>query len=131
MHLLVISPFSALAVWFVTVCYVLCPKSIIERKNEYVKFFLVFLSVYYLAIQAICFLLRAVPNHAISGEDPRSLPLALFALGFSPALLLANLVYPFKTVRRSQHLSFFAFLISLLTIGFVGVIWVAHAFSNM
>ena len=123
--------FDILAVWLITICYLFCPKSILPRKNEYVKFFLLFLSIYFFIIQIVSFLRGNMPNFAVSGENPRDFLMFLFVMGFCPALLIANLVYPFKTVKRSRHLSFFALLISLCSLGIFGLIVVAHAFSNM
>jgi hypothetical protein len=122
--------FDILVVWFITACYLLCPKSIVGNKNEYVKFFLIFLSIYFFIIQAVAFFRQDMVNFAISGEDPRDFLMFLFIMGFCPALFIANLVYPFKTVKRSRHLSFFTFLISLCSIGIFTVIWVFGTFFN-
>jgi hypothetical protein len=123
--------FDIFIVWFIALCYILCPKSILPKKNEYVKFFLIFLSIYFFIIQVIGFFRSDMPNFAISGEDPRDFLKFLFVICFCPALLIANLVYPFKTVKRSRPLSFFLLLFSLCSIGILGFIIVAHAFSNM
>ncbi len=125
-------PFDVLAVWFITICYLLCPKFIIERKNEYLKFFLLFLSAYFLLFLIVRFLLGIFQDYNIPEKSPRSFLLFLFAMGFCPAMFIANLIYPFKTVKRSQHLSFFLFLFSLCCIGILAVVWIGVAFfSNM
>lgn len=108
------------AVVMVTIAYFLCPSKIIEKKNEYVKFFLSFFS--------IIFLVFIILTNIICNEEITHL---LFKMSIAPLLLIANLLYPFKTVKRNQHLNFFLFFISLYSIGLYGLIIVAHLFSNM
>ena len=122
--------FDALAVWFITAYYLLCPKSIIAKKNEYVKFFLLFLSAYFLLFLILRFVLVSPQEPNLPSMSPKNLLAFLFYLGFCPALFVANLIYPFKTVKRSQHLSFFTFLFSLCSIGIIAVITIAGTFFN-
>lgn len=124
-------PFDCFAVWFIAACYFLCPKSIIAKKLEYVKFFLLFLSIYLLLFLILRNVLGSPQDYNLPGKSPKDLLMFLFALGFCPALCVANLVYPFKTVKRSQHLSFFLFMISLCSVGIFGLVVGVHAFSNM
>lgn len=125
-----ILPFDCLAVWFITACYLLCPKAIIEKKNEYVKFFLLFLSAYFFLFLIMRYLLGSPHDYDIPEKSPKDLLVFLFTLGFCPALFIANLVYPFKSVKRSQHLSFFTFLISLCSIGIFAFITIIGMFFN-
>lgn len=109
-----------LAIIFVTVSYYLCPKRFIEKKNEYVKFFLTFFSLFFL-------LFLLITNIICNSEFTH----LLFKISLAPVLLISHLLYPFKEVKRNQHLNFFLFFISLYSIGLYGSIILVHSLSNM
>jgi hypothetical protein len=54
----------------------------------------------------------------------------VFILALTPILFIAHLLYPFKTVKRNQHLSFFLFFGSLLCACIAGF-FILLSFSNM
>jgi len=109
-----------LAILIVTVTYLLCPSSIIEKKDEYVKFFLLSLSV--------LFLLFIVITNIICNDGMTHF---LFKVSIIPFLFLTHLIYPFKSVRRSQHLNFFLFFLSIYVIGVNSLMILTVALSNM
>jgi membrane-bound metal-dependent hydrolase YbcI (DUF457 family) len=99
-----------LFVLLITVAYYYSPKRFIEKKNDYVKFSLSFLSVY--------FLLFIVLTNII---NDRGITHTIFGIAFVPALYVYHLLFPFKTVKRNQHLNFFLFFIALY-VGIIGSI---------
>ncbi len=109
-----------IAIIIVTVAYFLSPDRVVTKKNEYVKFFLSFFSAF--------FVLFIILTNIIANNEITHL---LFWVSLSPLLFLVHILYPFKEVKRNQHLSFFLFFISLYMIGLYGLTIVAHAFSNM
>jgi hypothetical protein len=98
---------------FMTFCYWICPKTIIADKKEYVKFFSMFFAGYAAlhGIAQLVFNIQCVANGYIE---------LVFILALSPILFITHLFYPFKTLKRNQHLNFFLFFGSLLSacIGF-------------
>jgi hypothetical protein len=107
----------------VAVCaivYLFCPPKIIAEKKEYVKFFLLFFSVYFFLFIVIINILK-----------DREATHMLFKVCVVPALFISHLFYPFKTEKKNQHLSFFLFFFSLCIIGLGALIMVAFGFSNM
>lgn len=103
----------------VMVAYLLCPKKIIEKKNEYVKFFLFFLSGY--------FFLFFILNNLIQNKE---ITHQLFGVLSPLALFVFHLLYPFKEVKRNQHLSFFLFWIALFCVGLGGLIILLHGMAT-
>jgi hypothetical protein len=112
---------------FVLLCYNIAPKWIIEQKNDYVKFFLWFF-VCYLFLEGITslLLLRVFPYDKTTHDNI----LLFFVLALCPTLFTAHLLYPFKTIQRSRHLTFFLFFGSVLC-ACIGVFCVLLHFSNM
>jgi hypothetical protein len=106
---------------FMAACYWMSPKSIITKKKDYVKFLLVYFAGY-MTLNGITTLLF---HHSKLYEVNY-----VFILALAPTLFVAHLLYPFKTVQRSQHLSFFLFFASLLC-GCIGIFSVLLHFSNM
>lgn len=104
----------------ITLAYFLCPRNFIEKKLEYIKFGLTFLSIFFLLFIIITNILcNAQMTHT------------LFGVSVVPALLLFHLVYPFREVKRNQHLTFFLFFSSLYVVGLNAFIILAVFFSNM
>jgi hypothetical protein len=112
---------------FVLICYSIAPKCIIEKKNDYVKFFLWFFTCY-LFLEGIIslLLLRVFPYNRITHDNI----ILFFILALCPALFVAHLLYPFKTIKRSQHLTFFLFFGSILC-ACAGIFFILLHFSNM
>ncbi|MDR1755794.1 MAG: hypothetical protein LBR65_02400 [Culturomica sp.] len=78
-----------------TAAYYLVPSRIIERKSEYVKFALMFLSTYAVIFSVVYCL---------------CIPIAvLLCWLFFPALFGAYMLWPFRDGRRNQHIAFFLF----------------------
>jgi hypothetical protein len=96
---------------FTTFCYTKAPKCIIAEKQEYVKFFLTFFILYF-ALDGISSLV--IYNIFNYSPQPCILPI-INVLLLCPALFVYHLAYPFKNVKRNQHLSFFLFFASLLS----------------
>lgn len=109
-----------LALTGITIAYLLCPKRFIGEGLEYVKFFLYFLSGY--------FLLFLVIANLSKNEDFTHY---LFGICFGLALFGSHCLYPFRKVKRSKHLSFFLFWIGVYFFGLRGVIVILHVlFGN-
>ena len=105
------------------VCYWICPKAIIAEKKDYVNFFLCFFICYAAlhGIISLAFGMQQIENVHVH---------VVFILALFPILFIAHLLYPFKTVKRNQHLSFFLFFAALLSMAIAGF-FVLLAFSNM
>ena len=103
-----------------TLCYWWCPAKVIDKKEEYVKFFLASLSVYF-----IVFLV--VRNMSSSDE----LVHWLWGVLLCPYLFIAHLLYPFRERRRNRHLNFFLFFAALYAIGMNALTLVGFLFSDM
>lgn len=112
----------ALLLIFMTVCYYACPRKYLNKKYEYVKFFLVFFSCYFLIIGIIG--LTPLGYNNATGENNGSY---FFLFFLSPTLFLSHWLYKFKTVKKSQNLSFFLFFATLYF--FVGLISVAALYA--
>jgi hypothetical protein len=112
---------------FTAICYRKSPKSIIAEKKEYVKFFLDFFILYF-AFDGIATLslYRLFGNNRLLDDY---LPLVVI-LALFPALFLFHLLYPFKEVKRNQHVSFFLFFASIL-MGCIGLFFILLDLSNM
>ncbi|MDR1593054.1 MAG: hypothetical protein LBS43_01055, partial [Prevotellaceae bacterium] len=95
---------------FMTICYWISPKSIIAEKQEYVKFFLTFFIIYFALDGIVSLALYRVFN--FSDSDMRGMWM-LSVLSLCPLLFIFHLLYPFKEVKRNQHLTFFLFFASL------------------
>jgi hypothetical protein len=98
---------------FTTICYWIAPKAIIAEKQEYVKFFLTFFICYF-ALDGIVTLML-VRVFEFSHSDMRGMWM-ISLLSLCPLLFVFHLLYPFKEVKRNQHLSFFLFFASLLVV---------------
>jgi hypothetical protein len=112
---------------FTTICYRIAPESIIAEKKEYVKFFLSFF-IFYFALDGITTL---VLNRVFNvGYYPIWIGASVFILALWPILFIFHLLYPFKEVKRNQHLSFFLFFASLLSTCIV-MFFILLGMSNM
>jgi len=109
-----------LFIMVMAMAYFLCPKTFIEKKLEYIKFGLTFLSIF--------FLLFIIITNVLCSDGMTHM---LFWISILPALFLFHLVYPFKEVKRNQHLNFFLFFSSLYVVGVNALIILAFSLSNM
>ncbi|MDR2473230.1 MAG: hypothetical protein LBD53_06645 [Tannerella sp.] len=110
--------------FFVAICYWLCPKCIIEKKTEYVSFWLLFLSFYTLMNGIVTLIL------ARCFSTPMAEANLYYGITFIPFLFMAHLIYPFRKTKRNQHLSFFLFFASLLIVGTVLLTYVIARMMN-
>jgi hypothetical protein len=78
------------------------------RKYEYVKFFLLFFGLWL----PILFCIKQL----IGGRDGMDIAAAMFRGVTIPLLWLAHRLYPFKTVSRNRHLSFFLGIITIILV---------------
>ncbi|OAV69752.1 hypothetical protein Barb4_01623 [Bacteroidales bacterium Barb4] len=91
-----------LAIPFLAVAYYVVPERFIQKKHDYVKFILTFLSLFFLVFIVVTNLLNnRAATHMLEGVT------------FVPALFIYHLLFPFKTVKRNQHLTFFLFFLTL------------------
>lgn len=121
-------PFDGLVLIAMTVAYFLCPKKYLENKLDYVKFFLTYASVY----ASIFMLIHALFYTQISGTEAALQSYhAAFALGIAPTLWVAHRLWPFKQVKRNQHISFFSAIIALGEIAAIALLWLMVALSEM
>ena len=101
-----------------TIAYYLCPARYLKKKNEYVKFFLVFFSAWFLLMFIAADVLLPIFDDARVSHSPDVK--FMFMCLLIPALYFFHWIYQFKTVKKSQHLSFFLFFATLFL--FVGSI---------
>jgi len=107
--------------WIImTIAYLHAPASILREKNEYIAFFLKYIS-------AVFTLFVIIMNITCNEEFTR----ALFGVAVFPLLFIYHRFYKFKTVQKSQHLNFFLFFLSLFMITLKATILLALMFSNM
>lgn len=107
--------------WIImTLAYVYVPASIIREKNEYISFFLKYLS-------AVFTLFVIVMNVTHNKEFTH----ALFWVAFFPLLFIFHRFFRFKTVQKNQHLTFFLFFLSFFILALRGSILLAFLFSGM
>lgn len=102
------------------IAYRLCPPKIIEKKQEYVLFSLDFLSLYFTLFIVIT---NIVKDHSFTHF--------LFWTLLFPVLFLFHLIYRFKTVKKSRHLSFFLFFLAVYVLVIRVSTLVLFAFSAM
>ena len=100
--------------------YRLCPPKIIEKKQEYVLFFLDFLSLYF---TLFIFITNIVKEPSFSHF--------LFWTLLFPVLFLFHLIYHFKTVYKSRHLSFFLFFVAVYVLAIRASTLILYMFSSM
>lgn len=103
-----------------TIAYRFAPSSILKEKNEYVSFFLKFLSAVFVLFVII---MNIVQN--------RDFTHALFGVGVFPLLFIFHRFYKFKTTQKNQHLNFFLFFFSVFILAVRGTILLAFLFSGM
>ena len=99
-----------------TVVYFLLPSRFLPHKYEYVKFFLVFLSAF--------FLLLFIIGLITSNREGVHMIFKFFGL---PTLFVSHWLYKFKTVNKNKTLSFFLFFATLFL--FVGVLAMGLLFA--
>ncbi|MDR3246030.1 MAG: hypothetical protein LBT50_06310 [Prevotellaceae bacterium] len=117
----VFSIFLAVFFGIMIACYWICPKSIISGKQDYVKFLLIYLAIYFALNGIVTLLFHHSKWYEIN---------VIFILALIPTLFVAHLLYPFETVQRNQHLNFFLFFASLLC-GCIAIFFTLLHFSNM
>lgn len=103
-----------------TLIYFYCPSKYINKKNEYIKFFLVNFSIYFSLVLVFYNISR---NMELSHF--------LFFTFLLPFTYCTHLFYPFKEVKRNQNLNFFLFFLSIYIILVFGFKFLVFAFSNM
>jgi hypothetical protein len=103
-----------------SIAYVYATPNIIRTKNEYVLFFLKYLS--------LIFTLFVIIYNITANKD---FTYSLFWLSILPALFIFHHFYKFKKIQKSQHLTFFLFFLSLFMIALKGMIVIAFLFSTM
>lgn len=109
-----------LALILTAMSYWMCPPNIIEKKNEYVKFALLFFSAFFSVFLIVANLME---NDGLTH--------LLFGWTVLPALFIVHMFYPFRKVRRNQHVSFFLFCGMLYVVGMNTLKIVAAMLSNM
>ena len=114
-------PFDVFGLVVLTILYFCCPTRFFGKKYDYVKFFLCFLSLLFCVVFAYKLL-----------ENPTKETVGMtFWTLFCPILCLSHLVYPFRTAKRSRHITFFSLLISLFELVEVLAIWSMVVLSDM
>lgn len=111
-------PWITVILVIMTVTYIFSPRILIPHKNEYIKFFLLSISVYVTIFLILGWLFSGYVNET------------LFFLLIVPWLFVSHLIYPFKELKRNRNLSFFLFFLSLIPTGFL-FLWLAVSFSSM
>ena len=101
--------FTWLMIIIATTVYYFIPIHYLGKKYEYVKFFLVFFSVYFLVMYITEMLLATVACDEVIKF--------IFAVFLIPALFLSHWLYRFRTIKKSRHLSFFLFFATICLFG--------------
>jgi peptidoglycan/LPS O-acetylase OafA/YrhL len=105
----------AFYILFVAVCYRFCPKGVIEKKSEYVLFFLLFLALFML-LQGIATVIVGRTGKPITEAN------VYCGLAFFPMLFVAHLLYPFKKHQAESASGILLFFISLLAVSATSLI---------
>lgn len=89
----------------ITLAYYIFPVRVTGKKYEYIKFFLVFFSTYFL----VCFLLKHIVffDDRFLAVDPQAALRRTFLVFLFAALYVSHLLYRFKTVPKNKTLGFF------------------------
>ncbi|MDR1455265.1 MAG: hypothetical protein LBJ01_06410 [Tannerella sp.] len=112
--------FDFLMIPLLTVAYYAAPERFIGEKYDYVKFILTFLSIFFLVFIVIT---NIANNRAVTH---------MFAgITFVPALFIYHLLFPFKTVKRNRHLTFFLFFLTLFECVLGALLMYAALFAKM
>ena len=121
MSLLQSWPALGLLVAMVTVLYVCWPSKLM-KKNEYVMFFLISLSTYWL-IMLIC--------HICMGGFHQTDATSIFLLFLALWMSITHFLYPFKHTKRNQQFTFLVTAFAILEILLIAGVWILVQFSNM
>jgi len=108
------------ALIILTVSYIYAPDYILDKKKPYITFILTFLSIVFTVFLILYNIIQ-----------DREVAHMLFLISLCPLLFIYHLVYPFKKVKRSKHLSFFLFFLSGYILMVRGLILIGFLFSNM
>lgn len=122
MSLLQSWPALGLLVAMVTVLYVCWPSKLM-KKNEYVMFFLISLSTYWLII-LICHICMGGFHHQTDATS-------IFLLFLAPWMSITHFLYPFKHTKRNQQFTFLVTAFAILEILLIAGVWILVQFSNM
>lgn len=104
-----------------TLFYYYSPACFIKEKQEYVKFALLFFTVYFFVFIVLKNLYEW--SDLITHE--------MWWTFLFPCLWLGHYFYPFHSVKRNQHLNFFLFFAAFYAIALYGFSMLVNAFSNM
>lgn len=122
MSLLQSWPAWGLIVAMLTVLYV-CWPSRLMKKNEYVMFFLISFSIYWL-LMLIC-------HVCMGGFHHQTDTTAVFLLLLVPWMSITHFLYPFKQTKRNQQFAFLITAFAILEILLIAGVWILVQFSNM
>lgn len=111
-------PFLGIVWTMMTIAYFLWPEHYFTKKSEYLKFFLLSVSVYWFLVTSV-----HVAYREISG--------VLFLMGLIPFLAISHLIYPFKECKRNKHFTFFSIGISVFMFFTILIAWLLVAISDM
>ena len=99
---------------FWAVCYWLCPMQWIDRKYEYLSFFLLTMGIYCIISVSLIFVFFRNIFLGIGTLNGNNTMFDVFWGGLSiPWICIAHLIYPFKTTKRNSHITFFSLFISI------------------
>jgi hypothetical protein len=109
-----------------TFCYWKAPQKIIEKKTEYIVFFLLFGTVYSFLHGVSIKILDMLG--ILDWNAFRLISILVFPL----LCFVAHLLYPFRNINKNlrQHVTFFLFFATLLSMAIAGF-FILLEFSNM
>ena len=122
MSILQFWPAWGLIIAMVTALYI-CWPSRLMKKNEYVMFFLISFSIYWL-LMLIC-------HVCMGGFHHQTDTTAVFLLLLVPWMSITHFLYPFKQTKRNQQFTFLITAFAILEILLIAGVWILVQFSNM
>jgi hypothetical protein len=116
-------PLWGMIVTIEAIVYLIWPLKNLE-KNEYVKFFLISFSIYWLLMLALHLYLGGLHHETpITGT--------IFLSCFIPWVSITHLFFPFRRVKRNSQFTFFSVVFSITMILIIALAWILVQFSNM
>ena len=109
-----------IAIILITILYYYCPKNIIDKKNEYIQFFLYFLSILFTIFIFIINITRSTTFTHM-----------LFKISFIPLLFIFYSLYKFKNNKKNQNLYFFLLVISIYIVLVFSAMYIGILLSTM
>lgn len=109
-----------IAIILITILYYYCPKNIIDKKNEYIQFFLYFLSILF---TIFIFIINITRSTAFTHM--------LFKISFIPLLFIFYSLYKFKNNKKNQNLYFFLLVISIYIVLVFSAMYIGILLSTM